>query len=160
MQSRFNLPSWYSLGAGLASIRDAHLLKDMYDGWLFFRTLLNNSEMSLLKADMEIAALYVSLVPDKKLADEIFTSIRAEYDRTREKVLTVSRHASLLELEPVTQQAIQVRNPYVDPLNYLQVETLRRLRTLNDQEGAEAKSLREIIALTINGIAAGLRNTG
>jgi phosphoenolpyruvate carboxylase len=66
----------------------------------------------------------------------------------------------LLELEPVTQQAVQLRNPYVDPLNYLQVETLRRLRSLPNQEDAEAKSLREVMALTINGIAAGLRNTG
>ncbi len=160
MQSRFNLPGWYSLGAGLASEKDMGLLREMYDGWLFFRTLLNNSEMSLLKADMDISALYVSLVPGKKLGEDMFRSIRAEYERTRELVLTVSRHASLLELEPVTQQAVQLRNPYVDPLNYIQVETLRRLRSLQNQEGDEAKSLREVMALTINGIAAGLRNTG
>jgi len=160
MQSRFNLPSWYSLGTGLASVNDLSLLQDMYDGWLFFRTLLNNSEMSLLKADMDISALYVSLVPDKKLGDEIFANIRKEYERTREMVLAISRHSDLLELEPVTQQAIQLRNPYVDPLNYIQVDTLRRLRSLSDQESEEAQSLREVMALTINGIAAGLRNTG
>ena len=160
MQSRFNLPGWYSLGTGLASLNDLPLLQEMYDGWAFFRTLLNNSEMSLLKADMDISTLYVSLVPDKKLADEIFGNILAEYERTRETVLAISRHNSLLEAEPVTQQAIQLRNPYVDPLNYIQVETLRRLRSLSDQEGEEAKSLREVMALTINGIAAGLRNTG
>ena len=160
MQSRFNLPGWYSLGTGLASINDLSLLQDMYDGWAFFQTLLNNSEMSLLKADMDISALYVSLVPDKKLADEIFNSIRAEYERTRESVLAISRHTTLLEREPVTRQAIQLRNPYVDPLNYIQIETLSRLRSLQDQEGEEAKSLREVMALTINGIAAGLRNTG
>jgi len=160
MQSRFNLPGWYSLGTGLASIDDLILLQEMYDGWPFFRTLLNNSEMSLLKADMDISALYVELVPDKKLGDEIFSSIRSEYDRTLESVLTISRHKSLLELEPITQQTVQLRNPYVDPLNYIQVETLRRLRSLKDPEGAEAKSLHEIMALTINGIAAGLRNTG
>ena len=160
MQSRFNLPGWYSLGAGLASMNDLTLLQEMYDGWAFFQTLLNNSEMSLLKADMDISALYVSLVSDKKLADEIFNSICAEYERTRESVLAISRHNTLLEREPVTQQAIQLRNPYVDPLNYIQVETLRRLRSLQDQDGEEAKSLREVMALTINGIAAGLRNTG
>lgn len=160
MQSRFNLPGWFSLGQGLASINDLPLLQEMYDDWAFFRTLLNNSEMSLLKADMEISALYVSLVPDKKLADGLFTSICTEYDRTRDNVLAISRHNSLLELEPVTQQAVQLRNPYVDPLNYIQVETLRRLRSLQDQEGEEARSLREVMALTINGIAAGLRNTG
>ena len=162
MQSRFNLPGWYSLGTGLASMNDLSMLQEMYDGWAFFRTLLNNSEMSLLKADMDISALYVTLVPDKKLADGLFTSIRTEYERTREAVLAISRHKTLLELEPVTRQAVQLRNPYVDPLNYIQVETLRRLRSLADadQEGAEAKSLREVMALTINGIAAGLRNTG
>ena len=160
MQSRFNLPSWYSLGSGLAAVDDLPLLQEMYDGWLFFRTLLNNSEISLLKADMDISALYVSLVPDKKLADEIFNSIRTEYERTRESVLNISRHKSLLELEPVTQQAVQLRNPYVDPLNYIQVETLRRLRALPDPDCEEAKPLREVMSLTINGIAAGLRNTG
>ena len=160
MQSRFNLPGWYSLGAGLASMNDPSLLQAMYDNWLFFQTLLNNTEMSLLKADMKISTLYVSLVPDKKLAADIFNSIRAEYDRTSETILAISRHKTLLELEPVTRHAIQLRNPYVDPLNYIQVETLRRLRSLQDQDGEEAKSLREVMALTINGIAAGLRNTG
>jgi phosphoenolpyruvate carboxylase len=102
----------------------------------------------------------VTLVPDKQLADDIFTTIRSEYERTRDSVLKISRHASLLELEPVTQQAVQLRNPYVDPLNYIQVETLRRLRSLTNPDGAEAEPLREIMSLTINGIAAGLRNTG
>lgn len=162
MQSRFNLPSWYSLGAGLSAIQDLKLLQGMYDGWLFFRTLLNNCEMSLLKADMEISALYVDLVPDKKLAHDIFSIIRKEYEQTCDLVLKISRHNSLLELEPVTQQAVTLRNPYVDPLNYIQVETLSRLRALKDRSGEsdEAKSLRDVMALTINGIAAGLRNTG
>lgn len=160
MQSRFNLPSWYSLGSGLEAVDDLHLLQEMYDGWLFFRTLLNNSEISLLKADMDISALYVGLVTDQTLADGIFGTICAEYERTRGAVLKISRHASLLELEPITQQAVQLRNPYVDPLNYIQVETLRRLRQLPDIESEESKSLREVMALTINGIAAGLRNTG
>ena len=160
MQSRFNLPGWYSLGTGLASIGDPSLLQEMYEGWPFFKTLLNNTEMSLLKADMEISALYVELVADKKLADGIFNSIRMEYERTRETVLSVSRHETLLQLEPATRQAVHLRNPYVDPLNYIQVETLRRLRALPDPESKEADALREVMALTINGIASGLRNTG
>jgi phosphoenolpyruvate carboxylase len=160
MQSRFNLPGWYSLGAGLSSINDLALLQEMYEGWSFFRTLLHNSEMSLLKADMDISALYVDLVPDKNLADTIFNVIRSEYDRTKESVLTISRRQTLLETEPITQQAVQLRNPYVDPLNYIQIETLRRLRSLADPDGAESKPLREVMALTINGIASGLRNTG
>jgi phosphoenolpyruvate carboxylase len=75
-------------------------------------------------------------------------------------VLSISGHAHLLDAEPVTQNAVQVRNPYVDPLNYVQVEMLRRLRSLPNPESEEAMSLREVITITINGIAAGLRNTG
>jgi phosphoenolpyruvate carboxylase len=160
MQSRFNLPGWYSLGTGLSVISDLSLLREMYEGWPFFKTLLANTEMSLLKADMDISALYVNLVPDRKLADDIFSLIRAEYERTRDAVLSISQHSTLLELEPVTRQAVQLRNPYVDPLNYIQVETLRRLRALPDSQGAEADALREVMAITINGIASGLRNTG
>jgi phosphoenolpyruvate carboxylase len=160
MQSRFNLPGWFSLGSALVSVKDTSLLHEMYQGWPLFKTLLDNAEMSLIKADMGIASLYVDLVPDKTLADEIFTSIREEYDLTREIVLSISGHASLLDGEPITQNAVLLRNPYVDPLNYIQVEMLRRIRALTDQEGEEAESTREVIAITINGIAAGLRNTG
>ena len=160
MQSRFNLPGWYSLGTGLAAISDQALLREMYEDWPFFKTLLANTEMSLLKADMDISALYVDLVPDRKLAHDIFSSIRAEYDRTRDAVLSISQHSTLLEHESATRQAVQFRNPYVDPLNYIQVETLRRLRALPDQDSPEADSLHEVMAITINGIASGLRNTG
>ena len=160
MQSRFNLPGWFGLGSALGSTRDIPLLRDMYEGWPFFKTMLDNSEMSLIKADMEIASLYVGLVPDKKPAGEIFGIIKKEYDLTHETVLAISGHTNLLDAEPVTQTAVQLRNPYVDPLNYIQVEMLRRLRELPDPESIAAQSLREVISLTINGIAAGLRNTG
>jgi phosphoenolpyruvate carboxylase len=160
MQSRFNLPGWFGLGSALAAVRDDTLLREMYNGWPLFKTMLNNAEMSLLKADLGIASLYVDLVPDKALGSEMFRAIRAEYERTRDLVLAVSGHANLLDEEPVTQNAVQLRNPYVDPLNYIQVEMLRRIRALLDQEGEEAQSIREVITITINGIAAGLRNTG
>ncbi|MGB7875226.1 MAG: phosphoenolpyruvate carboxylase [Anaerolineales bacterium] len=160
MQSRFNLPGWYSLGAGLNAISDPNLLKEMYNGWPFFTTMLDNTEISLLKADLEIAALYVELVTDRKLADSLFTTIRDEHERTRDMVLSISGHNALLELEPVTQNAVHLRNPYIDPLNYIQVEMLRRLRALPDANSAEADALREVVFLTINGIAAGLKNTG
>ena len=160
MQSRFNLPGWFGLGSALACIKDKGLLREMYQNWALFRSMLNNTEMSLLKADMDIAALYVALVPHKKLANNIFDSIRAEYDLTRDEVLSVSDHAHLLDEEPITQNAVQLRNPYVDPLNYIQVEMLRRIRALPDQEGREAEAIRDVISVTINGIAAGLRNTG
>ncbi len=161
MQGRFNLPGWYSLGS---SLEDAgvslDLLQEMYAGWDFFRTLLDNAEMSLLKADMEIAALYAGLAPDRDFANQIYAIIRAEYERTCQALLAISGRNELLENAPVIQRSVRLRNPYVDPLNYLQVEMLRRLRALPDPDSPEAAALREVIVLTINGIAAGLRNTG
>jgi phosphoenolpyruvate carboxylase len=132
----------------------------MYRSWALFKTMLDNTEMSLLKADMGIASLYVELVPDKELGREMFRIIREEYDRTRDAVLSISGHANLLDAEPITQNAVQLRNPYVDPLNYIQVEMLRRIRALPDPESDQAQAIREVISVTINGIAAGLRNTG
>jgi len=160
MQSRFNLPGWYGLGTGLNAIDDLELLQDMYNGWAFFKTMLDNTEISLVKADLEIAALYVDLVTDRALATSLFGIIQDEYKRTRETILAINGHQSLLELEPVNQNAVHLRNPYIDPLNYLQVEMLRRLRSLPDPNSPEADDLREVIFLTINGIAAGLKNTG
>ncbi len=161
MQSRFNLPGWFGLGKGLAVLSTRlSLLQDMYTGWPFFRALLDNAEMSLLKADMGIASLYTSLVPDQTLADRIFTTIVTEYELTKETILAVSGHTELMESETVIQRSVQLRNPYIDPLNFLQVEMIRRLRALTNQDSDQAEALREVIILTINGIAAGLRNTG
>jgi phosphoenolpyruvate carboxylase len=160
MQSRFNLPGWYSLGAGLSAISDQGLLREMYQSWPFFKTMLDNTEVSLLKADLDIAALYVDLVTDHELAQALFTRIKEEYERTKGAILAISGHEALMETEPVTQNAVHLRNPYIDPLNYIQVEMLRRLRALQDPESDEANDLREVIFLTINGIAAGLKNTG
>ncbi len=159
MQSRYNLPGWFGLGSGLDTIVDKSLLAEMYTGWPFFKTLLDNTESSLLKADMGIAALYAELVPDHELGQSMFATILTEYELTRTNVLTISGHRDLMESEPVTQNAVRLRNPYVDPLNYIQVEMLRRLRSLPDT-GPETESLREAVVLTINGIAAGLKNTG
>lgn len=160
MQSRYNLPGWYGLGAGLCAVSDDGLLREMYQGWPFFQSLLNNSEISLLKADMDIAALYAELVPDQALATKLFNAIRTEFDCTRDTVLAISGHQNLLDAEPYTQNAIRLRNPYIDPLNFIQVEMLRRLRALPDKESPETEALRQVIVLTINGIAAGLKNTG
>jgi phosphoenolpyruvate carboxylase len=160
MQSRFNLPGWYGLGAGLEAAPSLELLQEMYAAWPFFTALLDNAEMSLLKADLEIAALYSALVADASLEKGIFERIRNEYERTKSIILAVTRHQELMESEPVIQRSIHLRNPYVDPLNYIQVEMLRRLRSLADLDSAEAQAIREVIVLTINGIAAGLRNTG
>jgi phosphoenolpyruvate carboxylase len=176
MQSRYNLPGWYGLGTGLSAMagvgeqvgaqyiapqRDPLLtpLREMYTGWPFFKTLLDNAELSLLKADMGIAALYAELVPDRELGERLFATILAEYNLTRELVLAISGHQALLESEPVTMTAVRLRNPYIDPSNYIQVEMLRRLRSL-PENSPETEILREAVVLTINGIAAGLKNTG
>ena len=166
MQARYNLPAWYGLGSGLAAGLageggiTSDLLHEMYAEWPFFQVLLDNAEMALIKADMEIAALYTELVPDRRLAERIFSDVRAEYERTQEAVLTITGHDHLLDADPVIQRSVHLRNPYVDPLNYIQVDLLRRLRAIPDSESSEADTLRHIIFLTINGIAAGLRNTG
>ena len=165
MQSRFNLPGWYGLGSGLESIKASRpdgldFLREMHSSWSFFRMLLETAELSLVKADMQIAGLYSALVPDRQLAGSIFAQIQAEYERTVRWVLAIQGQQELMEEEPVIHRTTQLRNPYVDPLNFIQVEMLRRLRALPDPEGEEAQAYREIIVLTINGIAAGLRNTG
>jgi phosphoenolpyruvate carboxylase len=161
MQSRFNLPGWYGLGSGLQQPGGSlALLQEMYAGWAFFRALLDNAEMSLMKADMGIAALYAALVPDQEFAGRMLAEIRSEYERTCQALLAISGHSELLANAPVIQRSVHLRNPYVDPLNYLQVEMLRRLRALPDPDSPQAEPLREVMVLTINGIAAGLRNTG
>ena len=161
MQSRFNLPGWFGLGAALAEGgAPPDLLREMHRRWPFFRALLDNAEMSLLKADLGIATLYAGLDPERTRAAALFTRIEAENRRAREAILAITGHRALMDGEPVIQRSIELRNPYVDPLNYLQVEMLRRLRALPDPEGPEGEALREVIVLTVNGIAAGLRNTG
>ncbi len=165
MQSRYNLPGWYGLGTGLAAFRDSwpdgvERLREMYAHWPFFRALLDVAELALSKADMQIAAMYNDLAPDQAMAVRFFTEIQSEYDRSVELLLAIKQQSELMETEPVLQRSIRLRNPYVDPLNTIQVEMLRRLRALEDAEGTEASALREVIVLTINGIAAGLRNTG
>ena len=155
-----NLSSQSSPEDGSVSGRGLDFLRYLYHSWAFFRVLLETAELSLLKADMQIASLYSALVPDRDLAERVFMNIQSEYQRTVQAILAIKDQKSLLSEEPVIQRSIQLRNPYIDPLNYLQVEMLRRLRSLPDREDDAAQSLREVIILTINGIAAGLRNTG
>ncbi|CAB4244440.1 Phosphoenolpyruvate carboxylase [Methylacidimicrobium sp. AP8] len=164
MQSRFVLPAWYGMGA-LASFCERSpgglaLLREMYEEWPFFRTTLDNAQQSLAKTDMSIAERYASLVRDSEIRERIFSKIRAEYDRSVASVLAICRIESLLDREPILQRSIRLRNPYVDPLNYIQVEMIRRLRALEKGQEAEERALRRVIELTVNGISAGLRNTG
>jgi phosphoenolpyruvate carboxylase len=160
MQSRFNLPGWFGLGTGLKAASSADALKKMYADWPFFRVILANAEMSLQKADLEIARLYLTLVDDQKQADNFYQIISTEFQQTREQILAINGNSNLLDDEPELQRSIQLRNPYIDPLNFIQVETLHRLRAIKNHNNPQAEELQNIIVLTINGIAAGLRNTG
>ncbi|MCB2179488.1 phosphoenolpyruvate carboxylase [bacterium] len=160
MQSRYNLPGWFGLGSGLKATSSVELLQEMYAQWPFFRAILDNAEMSLQKADMEIARLYLTLAEDQPAAEVFYDRIQSEYERTKECIMAISGNAHVLDSDPDLQHSIQLRNPYIDPLNFIQVETLYRLRNLPEDTGPEAEDLKDIIVLTINGIASGLRNTG
>jgi phosphoenolpyruvate carboxylase len=157
-QTRIILPGWYGLGSALVWAREQTglpLLQEMDRDWPFFAALLSNAEMALAKADLAIGERYAGLVEDETLREAIWAPIRAEYERTRELVLAVTGQTRLLDRTPVLQRSIERRNPYVDPLSFIQIELLRRLR----RDGTSPELARGML-LTINGIAGGLRNTG
>lgn len=155
-QSRAMLPGWYGFGSAVQqSGVPLETLAEFAETWPSFASMLANMEMVLFKSDMAIAARYAGLVPDRALADAVFDQIRAEWDRTVEAVLKITGQTALLDKNPDLAAIIRARLPYIDPLNHLQIELLRRLRAGDDSE-----AVRNGIHLTINGVAAGLRNTG
>ena len=165
MQSRFNFPGWFGLGSALQSMLDRgpsgqKLLRAMYARWPFFQTLIDNAQLTLRKADLQIAALYAELVQDPRLRRRVFGLLQAEFERTETAILAVTGQKRILANEPVLQRSVELRNPYVDPLNYLQVDMLRRLRHSQKLHPSAAESIRAVIELTINGISGGLKNTG
>jgi phosphoenolpyruvate carboxylase len=127
----------------------------MTRGFPLFIDIVRNVELALAKADFDIARLYASLVEDRGLRDRVFTTLETEFTRTREMVLAVTGQAELLEKNQVLANSIRLRNPYVDPMSLLQLELLRRKRG-----GESSEELDRAITATINGISAGLRNTG
>jgi phosphoenolpyruvate carboxylase len=161
-QSRVTLPGWYPLGtaftqwAGDDPERWA-LFSTMYHEWPFFRATIDNAQMSMRKADMLIAEVYSTLA-DEEARQTIFPTLRAEFERTEKAILRLTAQKDLLENEPWLQRSIRVRNPYIDPMNYIQVALIHRLSEQPD--GPDAEDLRRVILLSVNGIAAGLRNTG
>ena len=164
MQSRAIIPSWYGVGHALESFcagrqGGLQVLQSMYDQWLFFRTLIENVQLDVAKADMGIATLYNELVSDETLADQIFSDLRAEHERTERMICKIVRQSELLERWPVIKRSIERRNPYVDPLNYIQVNLLRELRAMQPDHPDYDATLQAVLS-TINGIAAGMKTTG
>ncbi len=160
-QSRAGLPGWYGLGSGLEGYagEDAAAweeLRGMYREWPFFRTLIDNAQLSMRQADMGIAEVYSALADDET-REAVWPRLEEEFRRTERCILQLTGQSDLLENEPWLRRSIQLRNPYIDPMNYLQVALLRRWR---NAQGAEADALREAVLLSVNGVAAGLRNTG
>jgi phosphoenolpyruvate carboxylase len=163
-QSRANLPGWYRTGAALAEFRrergsaGIRGLRALYGSWPFFRSVLDNTELSLAKADMPIAARYASLA-DSPDGRRIWHEISTQFERTVDQVLAITGHSRLLDDVPVLQRSIKLRNPYIDSLSELQVILLGRLRRLADADPLRAELLR-LVHLTLSGVAAGLQNTG
>ena len=135
------------------------LLQKMHKQWPFFRTLLSNLDMVLAKSDLRIAARYVELVEDKRIAKRIFGAIREEWDRSHAALSLITGEAGRLQSNPALARSIEHRFPYLDPLNHLQVELMRRYRNRKEDDPANER-LQRGIHLSINGVAAGLRNTG
>jgi len=164
MQSRFNFPGWFGLGSALDAVlrrgpKARQELRAMHAGWPFFQTLIDNAQLTMRKADMGIAALYAGLVEDPRIRRRMLGLLQAEFERTERAILAVTGQKRLLGGEPVLLRSVELRNPYIDPLNYIQVEMMRRLRRGN-LPPAEADAVRAVIELTINGISGGLKNTG
>jgi phosphoenolpyruvate carboxylase len=154
-QTRATLPGWYGLGSGLAAVGDVEVLRAAYAEWPLFNTMIDNVEMSLAKADRDIAARHLALGNRPDLAETIL----AEFDLTTTWVLKVLGHEKLLGSHRVLGRAVELRNPYVDALSHLQLRALEALRAGIADDEARERTLR-LLLLTVNGVAAGLQNTG
>ena len=154
-QARIMLPGWYGTGDALAEFEDKGLLTEMVAAWPFLGATLSNLEMVLAKSNMDIARRYASLVPDAGLRDAVFGTIETGWNRTRDTLLSLTGQSALLDRQPALARSVQRRLPYIDPLNELQIDLIRRRRA-----GEADERIAEGIHLTINGIAAGLRNSG
>jgi phosphoenolpyruvate carboxylase len=160
-QSRQLFPAWYAAGSGLESFaakseENVKLLQEMYEQWPFFRSTIDNLQMALMKADITTAQEYSTLVADEKIADRVFNNIVDEYNKTKAILLKITEDKELLDHTPNIQDSVYRRNPYVDPLNFIQVELIKELRKMDEPD----EELVTQVLLTISGIAAGLRNTG
>jgi phosphoenolpyruvate carboxylase len=159
MQSRHAVPAWFGVGHALeqfaAKPGNDRLLRDMMHEFPLFADMIRNVELAMAKADFTIARLYAGLVSDPGIRESVFSMLEDEFRRTRRVILAITGQTDLLESNPVLSRSIKLRNPYVDPLSLIQVDLLRRKRA-----GIESEALNYALGATINGIAAGLHNTG
>ncbi len=165
MQSRQLVPAWFGVGHALHHFAQStpaglSLLQTMMRDFPLFVDIIRNVEMALAKSDFGIARLYASLVEDESLRNRVFTTLEAEFNLTHRMILEITQQKTLLQTNPVLERSIRLRNPYVDPMSLLQVELIRRKRTALKNGEPDSPELNRAISATINGISAGLRNTG
>jgi phosphoenolpyruvate carboxylase len=165
-QSRVGLPGWYGFGSAIQGFiesgeRDTQVaqLQRMAQRWPFFATFISNLDMVIAKSDLAIASRYVELVEDKALGRRIFGRIKAEWQRTSDALTLITGDANRLAANPSLARSIEHRFPYLDPLNFLQVELMRRYRERKAGD-ASIERVQRGIHISINGLSAGLRNTG
>jgi phosphoenolpyruvate carboxylase len=164
-QSRHFLPAWYGLGFAVDKFVNDHgtkgldVLRQMYQDWSFFAVLIDNAEISLAKTDLYIAGRYAALVRPSSTGKAIFSRIEEEYHRSRRAVLQINETAHLLARQPVLRESISLRNPYVDPLNYLQIRFLKLWRRTSRGEPGNLSLLR-LLQMTVAGVAFGMKSTG
>ncbi len=168
VQSRYIISAWYGSGHALRTYIDEQgekgleILREMYQEWPFFNSLIHNVQASLAKTNLCIAQLYANIVEDEALRIKIHDTIVQEYDRAVGVVLEITGQKELLDFHTVLKESIRMRNPYVDPLNYLQVRFLEEKKRLGHSESQDIKRVKidEILLLTVNGIASGMKSTG
>jgi phosphoenolpyruvate carboxylase len=161
-QCRLMLPGWFGFGSAFKAWTEKHpdtglkFLQDMYREWGFFRTMLSNMEMVLAKSNIGIASRYAELVPDRNVRDKIFQAIRTEWLASVDGLLQITNQKELLQDNPALDASLRMRIPYLDPLNHVQVELLKLHRAADNED----ESILRGVQITINGISAGLRNSG
>jgi phosphoenolpyruvate carboxylase len=162
-QNRFLLPSWYGAGTAFGDYLEQEdglvVLREMYESWPFFRALVDFMQMTLAKSDLRIAENYTSLVSDPCARERLWRRISDEHDTCVRALLAITGNQSLLDDSPVLQRSIRLRNPYVDPLSYIQVVLLRRLRALS-ADSPEREDVLNVLLLSISGVSSGMLNTG
>lgn len=163
-QSRHTLPAWYGIGTALEAWRESDQealsrLRSMYAKWPFFSAMLSNTQMALFKGEMKLAAEYAALAEDAQQAEQIFLKIKEEYERTVHQILEITGNQYLIQDNPELELSLRRRDPYLDPLNHIQITLLKRFRDQQQPE-LERERWQDSLLRSINAIAAGMRNTG